>query len=103
KQLAEQWQGGSVIVNLGQGTVTIMVPQFVDPTPNVVADLRFRTALAVGFDRQTIVEQIALGTSPVPLSFLNPGQPRYAALESTLPRFEYDPQRASQLLSEIGY
>ncbi len=101
-QLRDQWQGGRVIVNPSNGTYTALVPQFIDPTPAQVADLRFRTALAVATDRQALVDSIANGLSPVPLSFLNPNQPQYAVLEATLPRYGYDVQRAGQLLTDMG-
>jgi peptide/nickel transport system substrate-binding protein len=48
------------------------------------------------------VDSVAGGLSPVPVSFLDPNQPQYAALERTLPRYDYDPQRATQLLTEAG-
>src|SRR5207248_3837859 len=43
-QLREQWQGGKVLINLGGGTWTEIVPQLIDPNPAAIADLRFRTA-----------------------------------------------------------
>src|SRR5439155_18637390 len=82
---------------------TQTVPQLIDPNPAVMSDLRFRTALAVGIDRRAIAESIAGGFSPVPISPLNPNQPPYAALEASLPRFDYDPARAAQVLAEMGY
>ncbi|HEY3118651.1 MAG TPA: peptide ABC transporter substrate-binding protein [Chloroflexota bacterium] len=103
KQLSEQWQDGNVIFNLGSGTLSAMLPQFVDPNPKAISDVRFRTALAYGTDRQSIVDGVMLGYSPVPLSFLTRGQPQYAALEAGLPRYEYDPQRAAQMLTDLGY
>src|SRR5947207_3159415 len=39
---------------------------------------------------------------PVPISLLDPNQPQYAALEASLPRYAYDPQRAVQMLTEMG-
>jgi peptide/nickel transport system substrate-binding protein len=102
-QLREQWQAGTVLINFGAGTWTEIVPQLIDPNPAVISDLRFRTALAVGIDRRAITESIAGGFSPVPISPLNPNQPQYAALEASLPHFDYDPARAAQTLAEMGY
>src|SRR5205823_1278863 len=102
-QLRGQWQSGSVMINLGGGTWTEIVPQLIDSRPAVIGDLRFRTALAFGIDRPSIIESLAGGLSPVPVSPLFPNQPQFAQLESTLPKFDYDPERAARGLAELGY
>lgn len=40
---------------------------------------------------------------PVAHSYLNPGQAEYREIEAQLPRYEYDPRRASQLIEGLGY
>ncbi|HEY3116857.1 MAG TPA: ABC transporter substrate-binding protein, partial [Chloroflexota bacterium] len=102
-QLREQWRDGTVAFNLGAGTWGQMVPQFIDAKPVAMGDVRFRVVLAVAIDRQAIVDGVQGGMSPVPISLLDPNQPQYAALEATLPRYAYDPQRAAQILTDAGY
>src|SRR5581483_2045298 len=93
----------TVAFNLGSGNWAAMFPQFVDPHPAIVADLRFRTALALAIDRQEIVDTFAGGMSPVPLSFLKPNQPEYGEIEASLPRYDFDVQRATRMLEDLGY
>ena len=41
--------------------------------------------------------------APVAHSWLSPGQSEYAEIEARLPRYEYDPQRATQMIEALGY
>ena len=41
-----------------------MNPQFIDPRPAIVADVRFRRALLYAIDRQEISDTLAGGVSP---------------------------------------
>jgi peptide/nickel transport system substrate-binding protein len=102
-QLREQWSGGTVIFNLGSGNYQWMIPQFIDPRPAIVGDVRFRRALVLAIDREEMVETLRGGTSPVPHSFLDPNQPEYREIEASIPRYAYDPRRAAELLEELGY
>ncbi|MBM2812048.1 MAG: hypothetical protein HW416_2807 [Chloroflexi bacterium] len=45
-QMRDQWRDGAVSFNLGSGAWVAMYPQFIDPRPTIVADVRFRKALA---------------------------------------------------------
>jgi ABC-type transport system substrate-binding protein len=54
-------------------------------------------------DRLTIADTLAAGLSPVAHSFMSPGQPAYRDIESRLPRYEYDPRLAAQMVAELGY
>ncbi len=102
-QLRDQWRGGTVIFNLGSGNFQWMIPQFIDPRPAIVGDVRFRRALGLAIDREEMVETLRGGTSPVPHSFLDPNQPEYREIESSIPRYTYDPRRAAELIQELGY
>jgi peptide/nickel transport system substrate-binding protein len=102
-ELRDQWRDGSVAFNLASGVWVALFPQFIEPSPTVLSDVRFRTAMAHGVDRQAIADASTGGISPVPLSFLNANQPQYAGIEATLPRYEYDPSRAGQILADLGY
>ena len=103
-QLREQWgRGGTVAFNYGSDLWVALFPQFVDPRPAVVADLQFRRALAHAIDRQELVDTLVSGMSPVAYSFMSPNQAAYRDVEAALPRYEYDPRRAAQMLEAQGY
>jgi peptide/nickel transport system substrate-binding protein len=101
-QLRNQWREGTVVFNPSGNMITLF-PQFVDPHPAIVADLRFRRALVHALDRQEIVDTLVGGMSPVAHSFLRPNQPQYREIEASLPRYDYDPRRAAEQLQELGY
>jgi peptide/nickel transport system substrate-binding protein len=102
-QLREQWHEGAVVFNLGSGQWQWMIPQFIDPHPLVIGDVRFRRALVLAIDREEMVDTLGGGISPVPHSMLEPNQPEYRAIEASIPRYSYDPRRAAQFLQELGY
>ncbi len=102
-QLRNQWQDGVVGFNPHPATWSMMAPQFIEPEPPIIGDLRFRRALLLAVDRQAIVDTVIGGLSPVPHSFLSSGLPRYAEIEKSLPRYGYEPERAAQILADIGY
>ena len=64
-------------------------------------DRRVRQALLYGIDRETLVRQLFEGRNPVAHSFVNPLD--RAAFNADIPRYNYDPNRARQLLEEAGY
>jgi peptide/nickel transport system substrate-binding protein len=80
-QLRDQWHEGSITFS-PSGSWIAMYPQFVNPQPAVVADVRFRRALISAIDRQEIVDTLIAGLSPVAHSILSPGQPRYEPIEA---------------------
>jgi peptide/nickel transport system substrate-binding protein len=102
-QLRDQWKDGRVVFSLNSGTWMALFPQFIDPRPAIIGDVRFRTAMALAIDRAAITEAVTGGVSPVPQSFLSPNQPQYAPIEASLPRYDYDSGRSSQILAELGY
>jgi peptide/nickel transport system substrate-binding protein len=102
-QLRDQWRDGRVIFNLGGDTWVALFPQFVEPQPAVVGDVRFRRALTHAIDRAEINDTLVAGMSPVAHTFLSPNQPAYREIEASATRYEYDPRRAAQLLEEMGF
>jgi len=78
-------------------------PQFLNPRPAVIAELQFRRALLHAIDRQNIADTLGGGVGPVAHSYLHPGQPEYREIEAQLPRYEYDPRRATQMIEGLGY
>lgn len=66
----------------------------------VFDDDRVRQALVHGLDRQALADEVYNGYAAPQYSFLPPGNEAYRA---DVKDFEYDPDRARQLLAEAGY
>lgn len=77
---------GTWIVNLNLNTPAL-------------ADVRVRQALSLAIDRQTIVDTVFSGAGVPASGFLNPGVPGF---DDAADVFEYDPEKAKQLLAEAG-
>lgn len=67
---------------------------------NTYPDARVREAIALSIDRAAICESILHGTATVPTSYIPAG---IIGHDETLPEFEYNPERAKELLAEAGY
>ena len=61
---------------------------------------KFREALSLAIDRQGIVDNLLAGTTKVANSISPPGTIGY---DASLPAYGYDPERAKELLEEVGY
>lgn len=101
-ELRDQWQDGKLNVANVSYWLTVF-PQFVNPNPPVVADLRFRRALLQAIDRQAMVETIMAGLVPIAHSYIKPDAPEARETDRYVVRYEYDPRRAAQVLEELGY
>ncbi len=66
----------------------------------ILADPRIRKALIYAIDRQAISQQLFGGHQPVADSFVSPLDPTY---NKDIKKYSYDPQKASDLLSEAGW
>src|SRR5581483_3281848 len=84
-----QWHEGHV--DMAPANAISIYPQFMNASPAVVTDVRFRRALLRAIDRQQLMETLLGGISSVAESFLFPDQPQYAEIEARLPRYPYDP------------
>ena len=62
-------------------------------------DVRVRQALSLAINRQELIDSIAGGLGEVPSGWLAPATPGY---DKDAPAFEYNPDKAKQLLSEAG-
>lgn len=100
-QIRETWRDGQILV--GYKSWLVLYPQFLDPTPGVVADIRFRRALMHATDRQQLADSLMAGMSAVAHNYLNPQEPEYGDTASFVTRYEYDPRRAVGLIEELGY
>jgi peptide/nickel transport system substrate-binding protein len=85
------------------GGILPLYPQHLNPTPAVVANAEFRRALLHAIDRTEMNEAISHGIGPIAHTWLQPDRIEYAAVEPQLVRYDYDPRRAAQLITSLGY
>lgn len=97
-----QWSGGSMDPGPMKSWLAIY-PQFLNPNPLVVLDVRFRRAMVHAIDRQEMTDSLMGGATAVAHSIWAPGAPGYADVERGVVRYDYEPGRAIQLLQEVGY
>src|SRR5207248_6581696 len=100
-QVRDRWQEGKM--TLAFAGWLVVFPQFMNPSPPVVGNLQFRRALLHAIDRQQMAETLMAGTVPAAHAFLSPSDPAYAAIESDIVRYDYDPRRAAELLEGLGF
>jgi peptide/nickel transport system substrate-binding protein len=77
--------------------------QFINTSPPIVTDARFRRALLHAIDRQQMVDIFMGGHSSVTHTFLAPDSAEYREVEGSIIRYPYDPQRATQMVESLGY
>lgn len=103
KAAVDSWSDGRMEVSLFQSGRGI-VSQFMNPDPVVQLDLRFRRALAHGFDKVGFNDVINVGMLPPPAnSMLAIGSPEFPQIKDSIVEYPYDPRRAAQLLEEMGF
>jgi peptide/nickel transport system substrate-binding protein len=100
-QLRDQWSAGHVEMTYAGWFVAY--PQFVDPNPAIIGDVRFRRALMYALDRQQLVDNLMAGLSAVADSYVPPSRAEYPALAPSIVRYEYDAARARGMLEALGY
>lgn len=100
-EVRDRWRSGRM--DIGYKSWVAIFPQFIDPNPAVILDVRFRRALLHAIDRQQLADTFQGGLVPVAHSFLNPGQPQYAEIEARLPRYDYDARKAADMIEDVGY
>jgi peptide/nickel transport system substrate-binding protein len=100
-QLGRDWRDGRV--EAAQNDWFILYPQFVNPSPPVVADVRLRRALLYATNRPQMAETLEGGMSSIVDTFVQPREPEYRDVESSIVRYAYDPRRGGQLIEEMGY
>jgi peptide/nickel transport system substrate-binding protein len=100
-RMTDQWREGEM--HLGTYGWLAVTPQFLNPNPAVVLDLRFRRAMFEAINREQLLEALFFGHGAIAHSFVSPDLPMYQAIESSQIKYEYDPRHAAQLLEELGY
>jgi peptide/nickel transport system substrate-binding protein len=68
--------------------------------PDFFGDLRVRQAVAYCLDRQTVVDSVMYGRSPVLHGYLPPEHPLY---NPDVRRYPFDPKRGAELLDSVGW
>lgn len=101
-EIKAQWRSGRI--ESRAETVIKIWPQFVDPNPAVILDVRFRKALVHAINRQELVDSlVGAGESSPAHSILFPGEPYFPDGEATAVRYDYDPRRATEMIEQLGY
>jgi peptide/nickel transport system substrate-binding protein len=101
-QIQGNWPGGK----MGTGELqsnTVAYPQFMDPNPAVMTDVRFRRALQHALDRNALNDLATRGYAPISGFIVPPGAPEFPAVQPSVVEYPYDMRRATQLLEEIGF
>ncbi len=100
-QLRDEWKNGRM--ELTEEDWYVMYPQFMNPNPPTIADVRLRRALISGTDRQQMAETLEGGLSSIAEAIVHPKESEYPEVEPSIVHYPYDPRRAVQLIEEIGY
>ncbi len=100
-QVRDQWRNGRM--DIGLKSWHVLYPQFVNPNPEVVADVRFRRALLHGIDREQLAETLVAGFSSVAHNYVNPQETEHQETDRNVARYEYDVRKAQQMIEELGY
>ncbi len=100
-EVRDQWRDGRLDVSFDSWIFA--APQFINPTPAIVTDLRFRRALLHAIDRQAMADTIQAGLVPVAHNYVRPDEPEYQPTEPYVVKYDYDPRRAAQGLEELGF
>lgn len=102
-QAREQWREGKIDLSFAGTSWIALFPQFINPNPPVLADVRFRRALLQATDRQRLVDTFMGGLTQVAHSYVGPSQREYREVESAIVRHEYDARTAVQVIEGLGY
>lgn len=100
--LQRQWREGRVEWDQ-IGSWFVIYPQYVDPNPPVILDVRFRRALLHATDRTELAEALIGDPAGVPHGLAHPMESEYPDVERSIVRYEYDLRRAGQLIEASGY
>jgi len=96
--VVEQQRSGRLKVAISDGaTVEYLGVNVTDP---ILRDRRVRQAIAHGIDRQAIITNLLRGQAKIASSVL---PVNHWAFNPNVRKYDYDPDRARQLLEEAGY
>jgi peptide/nickel transport system substrate-binding protein len=76
--------------------------QTIDGEPGPFADVRVRQAMAYAINRQQIIDEVLFGRTTTMNTYVPSDHPSYPG-DDALEAYEYDPDRARELLEEAGF
>lgn len=97
----DQWRDGKL--DIAPSNAIQIHPQFLEPQPLVVGDVRFRRAVLHAINRQELIDAFFSGQTSIAHAWVNDGDPFYKNLEGSIVRYDYDQRRTAQLIEELGY
>ncbi len=100
-QVRDQWRDGTLTPVLA-GSVGAF-PQFINPSPAIIAEPQFRRALLMSIDRQLMIDTLQSGLSEIAHTNFTPQNAEYKDIQGYLVRYDYDPRRSMQMIEELGY
>jgi peptide/nickel transport system substrate-binding protein len=100
-QLRDQWKDGRMLYRTRLWIA--LHPQYIDPNPAILGDLRFRQALMYATDRQQLVDSLQGGLGGVGHVFIGPAEPEYADVQDSAVKYDFDPARAARMIEALGY
>jgi peptide/nickel transport system substrate-binding protein len=100
-QVRDQWPDGKV--DVGSRGLSVIWPQFLNPSPSTVANVPFRRAMLHAIDRQALVDSLMGGMVFVAHAMLSPNDPELKEVERSVLRYDHDPARAAQMIEGLGY
>ncbi len=106
-EIRRRWEGTGNTVRLDPASNLQQVelqhrPEFSKPA-NGLTNRGVRQAFYHAIDRKTLSEVMTQGFAPVADSWYRPNHPLRLDVESAIPQFPYDVNRAQQLLTEAGW
>jgi peptide/nickel transport system substrate-binding protein len=101
-QVQDRWDDGGQIAVKYVNWIAVW-PQFVNPSPQIVTDARFRQALLYAMNRAEMADSIQAGLVPVAHVILNPNDAVYKDIEPSIVKYDFDPRQASQMIQALGY
>ncbi len=101
-QIQSQWRDGRLVLEVTRSMITAY-PQFINPNPAIQAEAQFRRALLHAVDRQQILDSLNSGYGHLAHAVISPTHAEWGDVESSVVKFDYDPQRAGQLIQGLGY
>lgn len=98
--LNETWKEGRAVTSPVFGSAVGIMFQFINPTPPLLADVRFRRALTHAFNRQALIDTVLSGQTSIAHALVGG---LHQGVDDAAVKYEFDPRRASQLMEEMAY
>jgi peptide/nickel transport system substrate-binding protein len=100
-QIAPQWGNGKA--STSPSNWIAHYPQHLNPNPAILSDVRFRKALIMALDRQSMSDTLQDGQAPIAHAWLEIGDPAYKEVEPQFVKYQYDPRQATGIIEGLGY